>query len=301
MQGVFCGMSSNDYHAAGGVSSSMLRNMDPPARLPAYLAAPREVTPEMMLGTLAHHMLLEPDKPLPKIAVQPETYPAPPDCSAVKTKKASPGDPLPWHNGATYCKRWHAEAREAGLLVLTSDAMESLRGMVSSVSNHPWARQILVNCDTEVSIFLDYEWNSKSVLRKARLDVVPSISVLLDIKTVEDASKDAFAWKLADGYALQAAYYLDMWNEAIPHNQRDTFCFVVVERKPPYLVACYFMDSDDLNAGRTAYKRNLQTYMECSETKVWPGFSSKCEPITMPNSARLKLLGSEKPNPDFLW
>ena len=139
-QGVFTGFSAETYHKAYGVSHSMLRHMEPPARLPAYLTEPRVVTADMVLGTLTHHMILEPDKPMPKVVLQPDTYPAQPDSSAVKAKKAAVGDPLEWHNSAKYCKRWHAEAHASGLIVLTSDRMDSLRGMVKSVSLHPGAR-----------------------------------------------------------------------------------------------------------------------------------------------------------------
>ena len=80
-------------------------------------------THECLLNSevFAHAAILEPEAPLPRIVVPPDTYPAPHDCSAVKQKKAAPGDPLPWHWSATYCKRWYAEAVNEGLIVLSED------------------------------------------------------------------------------------------------------------------------------------------------------------------------------------
>lgn len=293
-QGVFMGFDAEKYHKAYGVSHSMLRNMEPPARLPAYLTEPRVVTADMVLGTLTHHLILEPEKPLPKIVVQPDTYPAQPDSTAVKQKKASVGDPIDWHNGAKYCKRWHAEAKEAGLIVLTSDRMDSLRGMVKSVSVHPGARSLLTNCETEVSVFLNWEHHGRAVLRKGRMDVLPiNSNALADVKTCEDASTEEFAKKIEEGYATQAAYYLDLWNEAMPNDQREAFVFIAVERKPPYLVACYYVNPTDIAIARRLNQARLTRYLECSKTNVWPGFSDGFQELSMTSWARRRMGGDE--------
>lgn len=292
-QGVFRGFPAEDYHKALGVSQSMLREMDPPARLPAYLATPKRVTELMVMGTLAHHMILEPEKPLPKIVIQPETYPAPPDSSLVKSKKVSTGDPIEWNNNSKYCKRWYAEAHEQGLIVLTDDRRDSLLGMVKSVSNHPAARQLLTNCETEVSIFLDWSRGAGTLLRKGRMDIVPFGNVLADIKTCDDASPDEFSKKLGDGYAQQAAFYLDLWNEAMPHDQREGFVFIAVERRPPYLVACYVVDPTDIQVGRFVNQQRMAAYLECSKAGYWPGFSTNFESLSMPSWARRRLRGEE--------
>lgn len=292
-QGVFAGLASETYHKALGVSHSMLRNMDPPARLPAYLTEPCTVTEFMVLGTLCHHMILEPEKPLPKIIIQPDTYPAPPDSSLVKTKKVAPGEPIEWNNNSKYCKRWNAEAHEAGLIVLTDARRDSLIGMVKSVSVHPAARSLLENCDTEVSVFLDWTRGAGRVLRKGRMDIVPRANVLADLKTCEDASPEEFAKKLADGYATQAAYYLDLWNEAMPHDQREGLVFIAVERKPPFLVACYVVDPIDIAIGRRLNQERLAAYLEACRENRWGGFSEGFQTISMPGWARSKMKGVE--------
>lgn len=297
MFGAFTGIPAEVYHAVPGVSHSMLCHMDPPARLPVYLTQPREETPEMILGTLGHAMILEPDKPLPRIVVQPETYPAQADSSAVKQKKASVGDPLPWHNGAHYCKRWHAEARESGLIVLTQDRMESLHGMVQSVSRHNGAAALLANCETEVSVFHPIVHNgiTRCVMR-ARMDIVPSGNALADVKTCDDASPEEFARKLADGYATQASHYLDLWNEAEPNDRKDAFVFIAVERRPPYLVACYVVGERTLSWARDINARRLRDYIECAESRNWRGFPGGYNPLDAP------LWALRKSNPEeALW
>ena len=48
--GVYFDLPAEDYHAADGVSQSMLQHMDPPARLPVYLAEKREHLPMLEGG-----------------------------------------------------------------------------------------------------------------------------------------------------------------------------------------------------------------------------------------------------------
>lgn len=281
-EGVFFGLPSETYHQAPGVSNSMLQHMDPPARLPAYLTEPREVTEFMIMGTLVHSMILEPDKPLPKIILQPDTYPAPPDSSLVKAKKVNVGDPIDWNNNSKYCKRWHAEAEEAGLIVLTEKRRDSLIGMVKAVSTHPSARSLLMNCETEVSVFQNWTRGAGTILRKGRMDIVPiGSNTLADVKTCDDASPEEFAKKLADGYANQAAYYLDLWNETNPHDQREVFVFIAVERKPPYLVSCHIVGHRTIRYCRGVNQQRLATYLECSQTKYWPGYPTEFKTLEM--------------------
>src|SRR5580698_5346016 len=94
-EGLFAGLPAEQYHKAPGLSHSMLKSMNPPARLPVYLTEKREPTVDMIMGTLVHQAILEPNAPWPQIAVKPETYP---------DKKT--GEAKPWHGGATYCKEW---------------------------------------------------------------------------------------------------------------------------------------------------------------------------------------------------
>lgn len=281
-EGTFEGLPFAQYLAAPGVSQSMLKHMDPPARLPAYLAEKREPTEEMILGTLAHAAILEPEAPLPRIVLPPDTYPAPPDCSAVKQKKAQPGDHLPWHWSANYCKRWYAEAVNEGLIVLTEERMETLRGVIRSVSVHDRARELFTSGRSEVSVFSAFVGRDWSVLRKCRIDHVPVGNVLGDIKTVPDADEATFQRRLHDdGWACQAAHYLDCWNSNNPDDWRDGFVYVLVEKKAPYLVATYNVGARTLEAARTENDRRIALYHECQTRNRWPGYPTSWVTVDM--------------------
>ena len=65
--GIYPDLDARDYHALPGASASRLRKLwqSTPGHLKAEMDAPRENTPALKLGTLAHAVILEPDKPLP--------------------------------------------------------------------------------------------------------------------------------------------------------------------------------------------------------------------------------------------
>lgn len=255
-----------DYFAAPGVSNSMLKNMQPtPAHLPAYLAEKREPTPEMILGTLTHALILNPDEPLPRIAIKP------------REMKFS----------TTEGKLWKAQAEADGRLIVPAADYDAMHGMMTSVSRHPFAREALgvQGSMTEVSLFGRVGGDGK-VLRKARLDIVPSGNCLGDVKTTVDASPGHFAKQMVDlGYACQAAYYLDLWNWLFPEDPRTEFVFWAVEKAPPYLCACYYVGEETLAWARAENERRLAIYSECAASGVWPGYPETPQRIDVPRWA----------------
>lgn len=260
-EGVFYGLPAKTYHDAPGVSHSMLRAMDPtPAHLRAYLDEEFEPTPLMILGTLTHDLILEPERPLPRLAIKPSDM-------KFSTKEG---------------KAWRSEQQAAGRLIIGEEAHTSLLGMVRSVSRHARARELLSACDVEVSVFSAYADGDETTLRKGRMDIVPHGNVLADVKTCDDASPDAFAKKLFEGYATQAAYYLDLWNDANPQDQREGFVFIAVERRPPYCVATYIVHPDAIAWGRTENRRKLGQYILCEITGEWPGYPTEFVPLNLP-------------------
>lgn len=75
--GVVRGLDSATYHAIPGASPSKLMKFHgtTPAHAKVALDTPIKPSPEMILGTLAHAAVLEPDKPLPRIVMVPKEYP----------------------------------------------------------------------------------------------------------------------------------------------------------------------------------------------------------------------------------
>jgi PDDEXK-like domain of unknown function (DUF3799) len=269
--GVFFDLPAETYHKAPGVSNSMLGEMDPPARLPVYLSEPRKVTPWMRMGTLIHHRILEPHKPLPQIAIVPETY-------------QSDDGPKKWTFAAKVCQSWRRQQEVEGRLIVTASEMEAIDGCVNAILEDGVCATIFRSGFSEVSVFNRIQTQAGEVLTRARIDWVPDRSnALVDIKKVGkgNAAKAEFLKLAIDrGYHRQAGGYLENWNaQADAENQRDQFVFIVVEDVTPYLVNVIPMGPRTLALGREEYFKGLETYAQCVRDKSWPGYSRELVPV----------------------
>lgn len=263
-EGCFVGLPAEKYHASPGVSSGLIRAMTPtPAHGYAYTLEKPEVTPYMILGTLAHQMVLEPDRELPQIAVKPEGM-------KFSTKEG---------------KAWRDEQQAAGKLIIGADAFQTLLGIVRSLSADRMARELIEASATELACYSSFNTANGTVMRRTLVDIVPDANVLGDIKTCDDASPDEFRKKLGGefGYAIQAAYYLDVWNSLNPDDQRDGFVFLAVERRRPYLVAKYVVSQSTMEWGRRQWMERIETLAWCRSRSVWPGYPAEWVELTAPH------------------
>lgn len=254
--GILTDLPAADYHALPGASASRLRVIwkQSPAHLRAEMDTPGETTAAMMLGTLAHALILEPQKPLPKLAVAPEKF-----------------DVKGGRNTTEY-KTWKAAAVAAGEIIVSIKEHATLHGMAAAVAAHPTASVILARGQSEVTLKANDRANGVPI--RARLDFIPDgVEFLVDVKTTCDASPRAFAKKCwEEGYHIQAALYLDLFN-ALTGEARTGFKFIAVESSAPYLVAVYTMSPDFLQRGRADLYDVLATFGQCMKTGVWPGYS----------------------------
>jgi len=145
------------------------------------------------------------------------------------------------------------------------------------------ASSALISVTKQVAVFNPFILGGK-IQKKAKVDFVPPVSTkcLIDLKTTTDASPDAFSRKLWDlDYHVQAAYYLDLWNEVTGEN-RTAFVFIVVETEPPYAVSVFNLSGKAICIGRETYVKDLQRMMECLERNEWPAYSNEVVEINLP-------------------
>jgi hypothetical protein len=262
--GINFNIPASDYHQAPGVSNSMLKQLSrSPAHLVEYLAHPPEQTPAMLMGSILHQMVLEPELP--------EFWRVKPSGMDGRSKAG---------------REWMESGGSAP--VVSWDDYQRIRGMVSSVSSHNTAQLALGMGNAEVSVFTRFDLGGV-VDRKCRIDFVNDAGSLIDIKTTEDARPEAFArtaWNLK--YHMQAAYYLDCWNAARPEGdaEKTNFVFVAVEKDPPYAVAVYDLSPDAISQGRSEYIKLLQLYMECRDTNTWPAYPPEVQTLDLPRWAK---------------
>lgn len=169
-----------------------------------------------------------------------------------------------------------------GRIVLSPEVWDQLHAMRDAVHNHPAAHALLTGVpgEAEKSVY----WNDPTtgVLCRCRPDWWRDDDVLVDLKTTDDASPEGFAKSMANWrYDVQAPYYMDGVKLSTGRNVK-AFVFVAVEKKPPYAVGVYVLDSDSLELGRAQYQHDLRVYAECLANDKWPGYGDKIQTINMP-------------------
>ena len=265
--GCFVGLPDDVYHSAPGVSQSQLKLT---ARSPRHfleaLITPRKPSPELMMGTLTHHMLLQPDAPLPQFAVRPEGF--------VGT--------------STEGRAWLKAQREAGVVVLDRDEWDRTLGMVKAIGEHPHVGPMIRSGTPEVSLFWEARATSvphRPLLCKARLDVVPSGNALIDIKTVHSDARQFAETIIEHGYDVQFGSYGAAWNLLNPDDKRNAFVAVVVEKQPPHGVIAFNISPRVLQRGREGYAKLLDRYAEILEAGQYPGYTTEFVPLDLPEWA----------------
>lgn len=250
--------SAEKYHAdRTAVSKSWLDYIHrSPAHLKAYLDGLIQPTPRMAFGTLVHSWVLEPDSIASRYMKIPKLD------RRYKDQKAK-------------AEELEAEARERGVTMVDEETWELASAIRDAVYRHKAAAVILGKGEPEQSVL----WTNPETgeLCKARADWLRDF--IVDVKTTEDASPDAFAKSIANyRYHVQDAHYREGF-------ERDRFVWIAVEIKPPYAVAVYMDNEDMLALGKAHRDRDLATYVECKEKNEWPGYPEVIQEIHLPRWA----------------
>lgn len=258
-------LSNEDYHHLKAVSPSHIKVLkrSPLHYFDQFLAEDREKkppTPAMLKGTALHTAILEPQLWDTTIAVPPHAFDR-------RTKVA----------------RERAEAFEAestGRIVLSPDDANEVRRMADAVRKHPAARFLL---DLPGRCEASYTWTDEAtgLECKTRPDWHSlDGQIVLDVKTAENASREAFAKSIANfDYHVQAAWNLDAQTCA----EEALFLSLVVENTRPYGVAVYPASKAMLEAGRRRISAAMERLAECWKTNQWPGYGDQIqEPLDLP-------------------
>jgi hypothetical protein len=268
--GVHFDMDAATYHALPGASASQLRILwqSTPAHLKIKQTKPREATAEMIIGTLAHSVILEPDKPLPGIIIQPDEY--------------EPGKK--WTRNAKACKDWHAQQEKAGLIALKPEEYDAVFGIASAIAGHELASELLRHGKPEVSLVAFDETNR--IVVRARLDFVPNnFGYLCDVKTTADVSPRGFERNAFEsGFHIQAALYLSLWN-VLTGEMRTGFRFIAVEQHPPHDLNVFDCSAEFIRRGWEDMNGALRTYARCVREDNWPTSPQTLQTLTLPRWA----------------
>lgn len=266
--GIIPGLSFEKYLQIEAVNKSSLDDL---ARSPAHffarhLAENREIkteTPAMKLGTAIHAAILEPKKFFESYAVLPEGLDR-------RTKEG---------------KIAYAELEAQGKILLNPVENETCLKIAERVNSSVSVKVVLEGGDSEQTFFWIDE--QTDVRCKARADYVSKdLSLVVDIKTTEDARMGAFSKACFDrAYHRQAAWYLS-GIQAATGRRPDLFVFLVCEKIPPYAVSLFYASAEMIAHGEKENWKLLAQYAQCKRLNEWPAYEIKLKPIDLPKWAR---------------
>lgn len=244
---------TEQYRSHEAISASDIKWILPP-KTPAHYHAyktgqiKREETRALVIGTLCHLAVLEPDK-------LPTAFALRPDGLDLRTKDG---------------KAWKEAQGDKPILDAEEAAM--LNGMSAAVAAHPVARKLLDGSKREVSLFSEHRTGLKL---KGRIDVLGE-GFVADVKTAVEGDTQNFAAAVFRfGYHVQAAMYCQLAGV-------EKFSFIAVEKAPPYAVAVYTLSEKALQVGLNYLNYALETIALCTESGLWPAYSVDEQTLDLP-------------------
>jgi exodeoxyribonuclease VIII len=171
-------------------------------------------------------------------------------------------------------------------MLLKTDEWDAIHAVRDAIRAHPFASILLAPEDGEAEVSIAWVDGETGVYCRARPDFLNHAhNVVVDLKTATDASYGVFARACANyTYHLQAAFYLD--GMAAVKKPHDKFIFVGAEPEPPFAVACYELDAEDLRVARVRYRQALRTYQQCLASNTWPSYPEQVRTLELPAWAK---------------
>jgi hypothetical protein len=260
--GLMADMPAEAYHAIEAMSYSGAKKMlQSPAHYLLNRTRPKPSTDDQIFGQAVHCGVLEPDAFESRFAALPKLDMR---TTAGKLAKAELAEKFPTHT------------------LIGAGDFDRARRCIDSILGHPGARLLLEGAQTEVSLF----WNDGryGVPCKCRWDLFNHGGVG-DVKTIDDASAETFAKRVASNrWHAQAAHYLS-GGEHVRNETPRFFAHIAVEDEPPHGVACYYLDVESILAGAHLMNRALERYAAALASGSWSAYPDTIEVLRLPRFA----------------
>lgn len=270
-------MTGAAYHAAPGISKSKLDDFAEASPLhywDKHINPDKPVeerTEALILGDAIHAAVGEPDTVSSRFVVIPDDAPKRPTKAQINAKSPS----LESRGAISYWKAFNEE--NEGKIILKPSQMEIVLACRDSAWGDPEVAGLLYGAKFEQTYYATDP--DTGALRKCRLDGdrVEEIGVILDIKSAEDASEDAFyGHALKYRYNVQDPWYSDTVDLALGGKAVEQFAFIVLEKGRPYATAIYYLGADEIAAGREKARADLRGIVHYTETygdQKWPSYT----------------------------
>jgi len=264
LTGIHYQMPEAEYRMAPAIAGSDAKHILPP-KTPSHYAAhmagetKREQTKAMLLGTMSHLAVLEPNKLDAAFVEKPSDI-------DFRTKAG---------------KEWRESIGTTP--ILDADEARAVRGIRDSIAAHDAAKALLAGCDSEVALFAEHR---TGLWIKGRVDALKVESdneaVICDVKTTSaGADYGTFSRQAASlNYHVSAAWYCHLAGlNGLPPAR---FYWIAVETVAPYAVAVYEIHPDALDLGVGAMNDALELIARCEDEGVWPGYPTHVSALNLP-------------------
>lgn len=238
-------ISNSQYHSGPGLSKSDLSLVG--KSINHYLNGfeIKKQTKEMLLGTMVHTLVLEPEQFFLYV----------PD-----TMNPTPEDRIP----------------------VPEEFLQKAYEIAANVYSNPEAARLLSRESDAVAECSFYSSFGGMILR-ARPDLFrESENIIVDLKTCYSAAPEDFGRAAGNfDYYIQHPYYVDVvgaYTETAPD-----FVFVAVETSPPFNCSVYRLESKYVDMGRRKYLNLLKKLREgLDNPESYMGYSAHIEPLALP-------------------
>lgn len=227
-------------------------------------------TPDMLLGSYAHALVLEPLEVSKRYAMPPLRGDAGLPCDARKIidRRFTEGK-----------EAWAKFEAELGTRqVISPDQDDIARAIVEALQQHDEASRLLWSGGGEAERVLEWDDPDTGIPMQARPDrrfaagAYEDEAVLVELKTDRDIHpyKKLNVWRWYDrGYHRKAAFYIDGYHAVFGHSPRFAFIFVENNLKPRVCVRWLECDSPAVETGRIEYRNALDAFLRCRESGDW--------------------------------
>ena len=203
----------------------------------------KEPTDNLILGSVIHTLILEPQKLDSEYIILPELK-------------------LRTNDGKAQKAEFEAEAKATNKTLVKAEIFNQAEAVSKSFLNSPLSSLLRGKVKAETSFFGEID----GVKVKARPDlIIPDKKLIIDFKTTSTnggGSADGFAKMAANfQYYIQASLYLEI-------TEYKDFYFVVLETAEPYMIGCYKLDSEALEFGKSEIQRAIEIYKNLGEYKL---------------------------------
>lgn len=245
-------ISDNSYHGSDGYSRSQLLAFEKsPAHFRYELDNKKRKPPTaaMILGSLFHCLLLEPEQMGKKFATMPDI-----------NRRTKVGK----EEYEKFVKDNVAKA------VISQDQLALANEMADSVMSDKNVAQMLSNTTVEQSLFFTHQTGQQY---KSRPDAYKN-GHIIDIKTANDVGTRHMTNEcIYRGYFLQAGMIYEAFKAL--GKEFTTYTIIACEKDAPYLPKVFQLNDDCIEWGVQKFNEIAQEIKICAENNVWPAYTTE--------------------------